>query len=66
MAIPVPIFKPSDIIITLMDEAGQEAAVWTVVQAYPLKMSTSDFKASDNSIVVETLELAYQYFNRTK
>ena len=65
LATPVPVFlKPADILITLMDEAGGEAAVWNVVQAYPLKMSTSDFKASDNSIVVETIELAYQYFER--
>lgn len=65
-ASPASIVQPSDIIITLMDEAGGETAVWNVVQAYPLKLSTSDFKASDNSIVVETIELAYQYFNRTK
>ena len=65
-ATPYPYVTTTDIIITLMDEAGNEAAVWNVVQAYPLKMSTSDFKASDNSIVVETIELAYQYFTRTK
>src|SRR6185436_1399270 len=35
-------FKPADIIITLMDEAGEETAVWNVVQAYPLKIATSD------------------------
>jgi phage tail-like protein len=58
--------KPADILITLMDEAGGEAAVWNIFQAYPLKMATSDFKASDNAIVVETLELAYQYFTRIK
>jgi len=59
-------FKPADMLVTLMDEEGNEAAVWNVVQAYPLKMSTSDFKASDNSIVVETIELAYQFFDRLK
>jgi phage tail-like protein len=57
-------FKPADILITLMDDSGQPAAVWNVVQAYPLKWSTSDFKAADNSVVVETIELAYQYFER--
>ncbi len=57
-------FQPSDILITLMDEAGQPYAVWNVVQAYPLKWTTSDFKSTDNSIVVETIELAYQYFER--
>jgi phage tail-like protein len=57
-------FKPVDIIVTLLDEADQAVAIWNVVQAYPLKWSTSDFKANDNSIVVETMELAYQYFER--
>jgi phage tail-like protein len=58
-------FKPADIIITLLDEADNAVAIWKVNQAYPLKWSTSDFKASDNSIVVESLEFAYQYFERT-
>lgn len=59
-------FKPKDILITLLDEADNPVAIWNVVQAYPLKWSTSDLKASDNSIVIETLELAYQYFTRQK
>jgi phage tail-like protein len=58
-------FKPADLIITLMNEADEAVAVWKVVQAYPLKWNTSDFKSTDNAIVVETLELAYQYFERT-
>lgn len=59
-------FKPKDIMITLLDESDQPVAVWNVVQAYPLKWSTSDLKANDNSIVIETIELAYQYFTRGK
>jgi phage tail-like protein len=62
--VPVYDFKPKDVMITLMDEAGQPAAIWNVVQAYPLKWSVSDFKASDNAIAVESMELAYQYFER--
>ena len=58
------IFQPSDILITLLDDSGQPYAIWNVVQAYPLKWSTSDFKSTDNSVVVETIELAYQYFER--
>ncbi|HJW29683.1 MAG TPA: phage tail protein, partial [Saprospiraceae bacterium] len=57
-------FSPVNITITLMDEADQPVAIWNVVQAYPLKWTTSDFKANDNAIVVETLEFAYQYFER--
>jgi phage tail-like protein len=57
-------FKPADISITLLDEADQPLAIWNVVQAYPLKWAMSDFKSSDNALVIETIELAYQYFER--
>ena len=57
-------FKPADMLVTLLDEAGQPVAIWNVVQAYPVKWSTSDFRASENAVVVETIELAYQYFER--
>jgi len=58
-------FAPADIIITLMDEAGGDVAIWKVFQAYPVKWSPSAFNAKENSVVVETIELAYQYFERT-
>lgn len=58
-------FQPADLTITLLDEAGVAVATWKVVQAYPLKWSISEFRASENALVVETLELAYQYFDRT-
>lgn len=57
-------FKPSDILITLQNESGEPLAVWKVIQAYPVKWSTSDFKATDNALVLETIELAYQFFER--
>jgi len=47
-----------------LDEADQPVAVWNVVQAYPLKWSMSDLKSSENAVVVESMELAYQYFER--
>jgi phage tail-like protein len=57
-------FKPADILITLLDEADQPVAIWNVVQAYPIKWSVSDFKSTENSVVIESIELAYQYFER--
>ncbi|MGN6297106.1 MAG: phage tail protein [Ginsengibacter sp.] len=57
-------FKPADITITLLDEADEPVAVWNVVQAYPLKWSMSDLRSSENALVVESMELAYQYFER--
>ena len=57
-------FKPADITITLLDEADQPVAIWNVVQAYPLKWSMSDLRSTENAVVIETMELAYQYFER--
>lgn len=57
-------FKPADITITLLDEADQPVAIWNVIQAYPLKWSMSDLKSTENTVVIETMELAYQYFER--
>ncbi|KAA2239279.1 phage tail protein [Chitinophaga agrisoli] len=57
-------FKPADMIITLLDESGAQVAIWKVVQAYPVKWSTADLRATENAVLVETIELAYQYFER--
>jgi phage tail-like protein len=59
-------FKPADILVTLMDEAGEPLAVWKVIQAYPVKYAASGFNATQNAVMVETIELAYQYFERTQ
>jgi phage tail-like protein len=48
----------------LLNEADEPVAIWNVVQAYPLNWSVSDLKATENSVVVETIVLAYQYFER--
>ena len=59
-------FKPADILVTLMDEAREPLAVWKVIQAYPVKYAASGFNATQNAVMVETIELAYQYFERTQ
>lgn len=59
------IFKPVDITITLLNEEHKPLSVWNITKAYPVKWSTSDFKAQENSIVIETLEIAFQYFTKS-
>jgi phage tail-like protein len=58
------IFKPTDVTVTLLDGDHNPLATWNFKQAYPVKWVTSDFKAQDNSLVIETLELVYQNFTR--
>ena len=55
--------KPVDVTISLLNEEKAPLASWSVVKAYPVKWSVSEFKAQENGFVTETLELAYQYFN---
>jgi phage tail-like protein len=57
-------FKPVDLSIFLLNEDHQVLATWNFIHAYPVKWAISDFKALENSLVVETIELAYQYFTR--
>ena len=57
-------FKPSDVNVYLLNETHAIISTWIFIQAYPVKWATSDFKAQDNSLVIETIELAYQYFRR--
>ncbi|NCT94936.1 MAG: phage tail protein [Chitinophagaceae bacterium] len=57
-------FRPMDIIVNLQDERGIPSVSWMFRKAYPVSLKISEFKAMDNSIVVETLELAYSYFER--
>ncbi|MFN8393226.1 MAG: phage tail protein [Bacteroidia bacterium] len=59
------IFKPALVTVNLLDEEHNTLVSWDFARAYPVKWSTSDLKAQDNSIVVETLELSYQFFTKS-
>ena len=61
------VFEPTTVNVTLLNENHEPVAEsYSFVRAWPVKWAVSDFKAQDNSIVVETLELAYNYFARIK
>lgn len=55
-------FKPANLIISLLNENHEPLKTWNVVGAWPKKWSVSDFNAENNTIVIETLELRYQFF----
>ena len=52
-----------DITISLLNEEHEPLMTWNVVHAYPLKWSVSEFNAEKSLIAIETIELAYNYFN---
>jgi phage tail-like protein len=55
--------KPVTINVQLLNEMHEQIKRWEIIDAWPKKWSVSDFNAQENSIVVETLDLAYKYFN---
>jgi phage tail-like protein len=54
---------PVNITISLLNEEHEPLMTWNVVHAYPVKWAVADFNAEESSIVIETIELAYNYFN---
>ena len=54
--------KPAEVSIILMNEKGEPLRTWNVVNAIPRKWVVSDLNASENSVVVETMEFSYRYF----
>ena len=59
-------FTTQTVVVSLMDENGADLAVWNIVNAWPVGLKMSEFKAQDNAIAVETLELSFDYFERIK
>ena len=59
-------FDPVDVNVSLLNEEHEPLAAWEFMGAFPVKWSVSDFKAQENAIVVESLELAYRMFRRVK
>ena len=54
--------QPITVVVTLLNEKNEPLLVYNFTNAWPKKWSVSDFNAQESKIVVETLELSYQYF----
>ena len=54
--------EPVTVWVKLLNDAHEPLQTYTFINAWPKKWSLSDFNAESSEIVVESLELAYQYF----
>ena len=54
--------QPKNIVIKLLNEEHEPLMTWYVVNAYPTKWAVSDFNASNNAVLIESMQLCYQYF----
>ena len=58
-------FSPATVVVKLLDKDHEPLQSWSFIKAWPVKWSIAEFKATENAVVVETIELAYQYFKRS-
>lgn len=54
-----------DILIELLDEKAENVMTWNIKRAYPIKLSGTDFKSTENAISIETMEFAYEELETT-
>jgi len=55
-------FKPTNVLISLLNDQHLPIYNWYVVNAVPKRLEISGINAMNNEILVETLALNYQYF----
>jgi phage tail-like protein len=48
--------------VKLLNESHEPLVTWNVVNAFPTKWAVADLSATSNTVVIETLQLFYQYF----
>lgn len=56
------LFVPTNVLISLLSPEHMPLQSWYVVNAVPKKIQVSNFNAQENSVVVESLVLSYNYF----
>jgi len=51
-----------DVQIRLLNPNGKVAMGWHFTNAWPVKWAISDLRSQENAMLIETIELAYHYF----
>lgn len=52
-------FLPSNVMITLLDGDAVPLAAWMFLKAFPVRWATADLSASEDKVLIDTLELSY-------
>jgi len=54
--------ETNDVSVNLLGANAVVRMKWTFHNAYPIKYSFSDLKSQENGLVIESIDLAYTYF----
>lgn len=52
--------KRRTILIKLLDQAGDVTMQWSLMNAWPTKITVTDLKSDGNEVAVDTLEIAHE------
>lgn len=52
--------KRVPVTISLLDEAGKATMVWTLNNAWPTKISSTDLKSEGNEVAIESIEIVHE------
>jgi phage tail-like protein len=55
-------FKPTNVLISLLNDKHEPLRSWYLVNAYPKSWEVSSFNAEQSQVVIETLTLTYNFF----
>jgi phage tail-like protein len=56
------VVEPKGVDVTLLNEEHEPLLTWHLANAYPTRWAASDLSATNNAVVVETLQLFYQSY----
>jgi phage tail-like protein len=49
-----------NVVIKLLDEGGNPTMTWTLLNAWPTKISSTDMKSNANEVAVESIEIMHE------
>ena len=52
--------KRLPVTISLLDETGSPTMVWTLANAWPIKITGTDLKSDGNDVAIESIEIAHE------
>jgi len=58
--IKMNVIKRKAITISLLDETGGVTMVWTLANAWPTKITSTDLKSEGNEVAIETIEIVHE------
>lgn len=52
--------KKEPVIISLLDETGNPTMTWTLTNAFPTKITSTDLKSDGNEVAIESIEISHE------